>query len=55
LTAFEKRNALILGSIKNIETPLQKTIAKVPGKLYQLDPQTHIFQEGFEPIFKIEL
>lgn len=53
--AFEKRNALILGSITNIETSLQKTIAKRPGKLYQLDPKTHLFQEVFEPIFKIEL
>jgi hypothetical protein len=53
--AFEKRNALILGSITNIKTSLQKTIAKRPGKLYQLDPKTHFFQEVFEPIFKIEL
>ena len=53
--AFEKRNALILGSITNIETSLQKTIAKHPGKLYQLDPKTQVFQEIFEPIFKIEL
>ncbi len=53
--AFEKRNALILGSITNIETSLQKTIAKRPGKLYQLDSKTHVFQEVFEPIFKIEL
>lgn len=53
--AFEKRNALILGSITNIETSLQKTIAKRPGKLYQLDPKTHVFQKIFEPIFKIQL
>ena len=53
--SFEKRNALILGSITNIETSLQKTIAKCPGKLYQLDPNTHAFQEIFEPIFTIVL
>ncbi len=53
--AFEKRNTLILGSITNIETSLQKTVAKRPGKLYQLDPKTHVFQKIFEPIFKIEL
>ena len=53
--AFEKRNSLILGSITNIETTIQKTIAKRPGKLYQVDPKTHVFQKIFEPIFTIEL
>lgn len=53
--AFAKRNELILGSIARIEGSLQKTLAKRPGKLYQLDPQTHVFQAIFEPIFKIHL
>ena len=53
--AFAKRNELILGSITRIEGSLQKTLAKRPGRLYQLDPKTHVFQVIFEPIFKIHL
>jgi hypothetical protein len=51
--AFAKRNELILGSITRIEQSLSKTLEKRPGKLYQLDSQTHAFQAIFEPIFKI--
>jgi len=52
---FEERNRLALGSITNIETRLEKTLVKHPGKLYELDPDTHFFKKVYEPMFKILL
>ncbi len=52
--ALSKRNELALGTVNNIQRALGRELNKFPGKLYSLDPITHVIKETNEPIFIIQ-